>query len=389
MKKCITALLICMAVSVMAIPSYIPLWDGMGSNQQTTNWLHRINLMASDLATAPSDIIPDAGLTPAKINNTGAGAFALQTITITGVDGCTGGGALSGNRTIGIAAGGVILARMADNSVNSAKIVDASITAADLAPNSVNSAELVADSVTTAKIAAGAVTYAEIGADAVNGTRIADDSIDSEHYVDGSIDSVHLANGIITSNKIATGAVTSVHIENGSILGADIKDATITASDLASSSVANDEIASGAVTSNKLAAALWTAINSAVTSSGGNYNYTLSTSYSSTYDTSPNAFLIQVQQNGVNASDWFCIKVWISDSTDVPMISSTPMDAILTSSSKGIIISKTVGKDQYEMCSNNSGALWLMIDAAAARTFYVCCEIGGHLYVNGPIVVTP
>ena len=389
MKKIIIMLLAGVAMSVMAVPSYIPIWDGVGSNQRTTNWLLRINSMASDIANNPSNILPSAGLKPSAIDNTGTGAFALKTNTLTGAGCLTGGGDFSQNRTMDILDTSVTLAKMAANSINSSKIVDSSITAADLASNSVNSAELVDDSVTTAKIAAGAVTYAEIGADAVNGTRIVDDSIDSEHYVDGSIDSVHLANGIITSNKIATGAVTSVHIENGSILGADIKDATITASDLASSSVANDEIASGAVTSNKLAAALWTAINSAVTSSGGDYNYTLSTSYSSTYDTSPNAFLIQVQQNGVNASDWFYIKVWISDSTDVPMISSTPMDAILTSSSKGIIISKTVGKDQYEMCSNNSGALWLMIDAAAARTFYVCCEIGGHLYVNGPIVVTP
>lgn len=52
------------------------------------------------------------------------GSYALRTVTVTGVDGLTGGGDLTDNRTIGIADNGVVTAKIADKNVTKAKLAD-------------------------------------------------------------------------------------------------------------------------------------------------------------------------------------------------------------------------------------------------------------------------
>lgn len=60
------------------------------------------------------------------------GSHALNTITITGIDGLTGGGNLQASRTIGIADSGVTTAKIANKAVTTEKVADNAIGAAQL-----------------------------------------------------------------------------------------------------------------------------------------------------------------------------------------------------------------------------------------------------------------
>lgn len=60
------------------------------------------------------------------------GSHALNTITITGIDGLAGGGDLKNNRTIGIADGGVTTVKIAAKAVTTEKVADNAIGAAQL-----------------------------------------------------------------------------------------------------------------------------------------------------------------------------------------------------------------------------------------------------------------
>ena len=70
------------------------------------------------------------------------GSYALRTITVTGNDGLTGGGDLTANRTISIAASGVTTAKIADKNVTKAKLADDVQTSLGLADSAIQAADL-------------------------------------------------------------------------------------------------------------------------------------------------------------------------------------------------------------------------------------------------------
>ena len=107
--------------------------------------------------------------------------------TITGTDGLTGGGDLTANRTISIAANGVTTAKIADSNVTTAKIAGSAVTDAKIASNAVTTAKIAGSAVTDAKIASNAVTTAKIA--------------------DANVTTAKIASNAVTTAKIAADAV--------------------------------------------------------------------------------------------------------------------------------------------------------------------------------------
>ena len=91
-------------------------------------------------------------------------------------------------RTISVKPGGIVLASMAANSVDSDQYVDGSID--------------------TAHIANAQITVGKMAAN----------SVDSDQYVDGSIDPAHLANDAVTAAKLASNAVVNASVASSAAI---------------------------------------------------------------------------------------------------------------------------------------------------------------------------
>lgn len=124
--------------------------------------------------------------------------------TVTSVDGSGGltGGPITTSGTLSIAAGGVTLAKMAPNSVDSSKIVDGSVSLADMNSNSVDSSKIVDGSIGSSDIADGAIVLAKINDGAVSLAKLGSDSVDSTKIVDGSIGTLDLGALAVTDAKV-------------------------------------------------------------------------------------------------------------------------------------------------------------------------------------------
>ena len=156
-----------------------------------------------------------------------------------------------------IAAGVVIAADIANDSIDSQHYADGSIDTAHIAASQITNALMADDAIDSAEIADGAVdtvhiadlnvTTAKIAADAVTGAKIADDAIDSEHYAAGSIDTAHIADLNVTTAKIAADAITGAKIADDAIdsehyAAGSIDTAHIAADQITSALIADDQI---------------------------------------------------------------------------------------------------------------------------------------------------
>ena len=175
--------------------------------------------------------------------------------------------ATNGAGAIRVKDGGIVLAKMAENSVDSDQYVDASIDAEHLAADAVITAKILDANVTTAKIADDAVTYAKmqnlgtadrvlgstsagvigetqvvtdmIATDAVTNAKIADGAVDTEHIAADAIEEEHIGDGEVKTVAIANSNVTLAKLANiaddrvlGNISGSAAAPAELTAANL-------------------------------------------------------------------------------------------------------------------------------------------------------------
>lgn len=82
----------------------------------------------ADGTIVDADISGSAAIDPAKV----AGTAVVQARTISAGTALTGGGSLAADRTLGVVAGGIVTALLADSAVTSAKIADGTIVDADI-----------------------------------------------------------------------------------------------------------------------------------------------------------------------------------------------------------------------------------------------------------------
>ena len=123
-------------------------------------------ITAADTGTV-TDTMLAGSITPAKVT----GTAVVQARTITAGTGLTGGGDLSANRTIAIAAGGVGTTELANDAVTTGKIATGAVGTTDLADLAVTGAKIANATITVDKLVAAA-GYAPLGYDdsAVNVT---------------------------------------------------------------------------------------------------------------------------------------------------------------------------------------------------------------------------
>ncbi len=126
-----------------------------------------VGLMETSIATANNDVMDSVNAKLASVSSTGTGSV----VKAVAKDGTAVKATLGYIGSSDITDGGVALADMASNSVNSAKIVDASIATADIADGAVTTAKLASNAVTSAKISDGAVATADIAAGAVTAAK--------------------------------------------------------------------------------------------------------------------------------------------------------------------------------------------------------------------------
>ena len=148
------------------------------------------------------------------------------------------------------------------NTGNILAVKDGGITLAKMADNSVDTAEIVADAIDGSKIADNAIDsehYTDLSIDRVHlsndiidGTKLADNAVNSEHYTDLSIDRVHLSNDIIDGSKIANDVINSEHYVAGSIDNEHIGDNQINSEHYAAGSIDAEHLAANIVDDTKL-----------------------------------------------------------------------------------------------------------------------------------------
>lgn len=116
-------------------------------------------------ATGGADAISTADIGAATTAQGSKADTAVQPArTVAAGTGLSGGGDLSADRTISVAAGGIGTTQLADNAVTAAKIAADAVGSSELADNAVDTAAIADNAVTSTKIADGAIVNADINA---------------------------------------------------------------------------------------------------------------------------------------------------------------------------------------------------------------------------------
>jgi len=112
-----------------------------------------------------------------------------------------------GDIDLGVTAGSITTAKLADNSVTTAKILDNNVTGSKFANNSIVTGKIADQAVTSAKLAVGAVSSNRIEAGAVATAKIADTAVTAIKIATGAVTLDKIPNGEITLAKLNAGAV--------------------------------------------------------------------------------------------------------------------------------------------------------------------------------------
>ena len=138
----------------------------------------------------------------------------------------------SGN-TIGLSAGGIITAKLADDAVTTIKIANSAVN--------------------TDKLAVDAVIAGKLAADAVETAKIKDDAVTTDKILDGAVTSEKIGNGQVNNSKLSISCVEEDELAADAVVTTKIKDANVTHEKLAANAVESDNIATDAVTTLKIA----------------------------------------------------------------------------------------------------------------------------------------
>ena len=250
------------------------------------------NLALSQVGDAVNAVIPDLGVTTAKLANDAVTTAKILDGAVTAdkiADGVIG--------SLALGAGAVGTATLADNAVTSPKILNGAITENKIANgavttdklSNVSGSALANGTVTSAKLASSAITEAKLGAGAVTTSKMGNDSVTTDKLTTSAVTSNKIANGAVTEEKLANDAVTTAKIANGTVTAAKL-DPGITFS-VNDGSIGTAQLANGAVTSAKLAAG---AVTSASLAAGSVEFSQLSSSLSTNNGLGSFAFLVKV-----------------------------------------------------------------------------------------------
>ncbi len=141
--------------------------------------------------------------------------YLKKVTTITAGAGLTGGGDLSGNRTITLGTPSTITSWSGNE-------VSGSTHTHELGDGAVTNAKLANGAVDTINIAQGAIINAHIGNGSVDTSKLADSAVTNAKIADGAVNVNKIANGAVISAKIADGAVDTIKINNGAVTDAKI-----------------------------------------------------------------------------------------------------------------------------------------------------------------------
>jgi hypothetical protein len=140
---------------------------------------------------------------------------------VDGVQSVTGAGPITStggvNPQIGLAAGGVTSAHIADGTIVAGDMQDATITGAKIANLTIATTNVADLAITNAKIADGAVTSAKIADGTIVGTDIAALAIGTTNIADGAVTSAKIADGTIVNADVAAAAAIAVSKISGAV----------------------------------------------------------------------------------------------------------------------------------------------------------------------------
>jgi hypothetical protein len=166
-----------------------------------------------------------------------------------------------------MAAGAVVEAALAVQSVTTQKIGDGAVTNSKLADGSVQTRHLHASavetdkivdrSVTTAKLGLAAVQTANIAPSAVTTEKMAANAVTEDQISDSAVTTAKIANAAVTTQKIGSGAVTTNEINNLAVTHPKVALKAIQATNIDAQSAASSTVlmaqGSGNVSFNRIA----------------------------------------------------------------------------------------------------------------------------------------
>jgi len=128
-----------------------------------------------------------------------------------------------------------------DNPLNANKVIK---TDGDghLSFSLIHSHQLAAGAVVEAALAVQSVTTTKLGDGAVSQDKMAADSVATVNLVDGAVVSAKIADGAVTTDKIAEGAITADGLAENSVLGPSIATNAITGPKIANQTITPDKL---------------------------------------------------------------------------------------------------------------------------------------------------